>query len=713
MTDAAPNLAQWEELRTALLRLDLRLRLAVEGYRDLIVERARDPFRGLRVTDSDVDELLATTPTAEVAKQILASHAGASFRRLDRLAQLFHLNPFEQEALLICLAPELDVGYSRLYSYLQDDATRRRPTVDLIFRVLSASFATRLSARELFGPHGNLFRHQLLTPVEGTEEQQPLLSRALRVDARIVDYLLGSDHLDPRVEPFCELCVPESIPDELAPPEDMRDNLARLISRDAKNAMRGPVIYLHGASGAGKLAAIRTACQDSGCRLLVVDVPAVVGSGSPVSAFALLTREALLQEAVLALDGFERLLGDGPDLPVVRATLRRLFAERCAPTILIGEQRWEPAVWLPDVTTVRVEIPALGPAGRQRIWRSHVDGQLSPDEVGDLAARFRLDAGAIRTVASAARGRAIWRGDASISSDDVRAAARAIATPHLEGMARRVEPRYGWDDIVLPKEGTTQLREFCERARLRETVLDHWGFGEKHVRRRGLTALFAGPPGTGKTMAAEVVAGDLGLTLYRIDLSAVVSKYIGETEKNLERIFRAADQGDAVLLFDEADALFGKRSDVRDAHDRYANVEIAYLLQRLEDYDGVAVLTTNLRGNVDEAFVRRLDLVLEFAQPEEAERLAIWKRSIPPRAPLAEDVDLPFLARKFRLTGGHIRNIALAAAFLAASGRGPITMAHFVRATRREHQKMGKLLSVAEFEKYGEALKEIQEHRIG
>jgi SpoVK/Ycf46/Vps4 family AAA+-type ATPase len=202
------------------------------------------------------------------------------------------------------------------------------------------------------------------------------------------------------------------------------------------------------------------------------------------------------------------------------------------------------------------------------------------------------------------------------------------------------------------------------------------------------------------------VAGDLGLELYRIDLSAVVSKYIGETEKNLERIFRAADQGDAVLLFDEADALFGKRSEVRDAHDRYANVEVAYLLQRLEAYDGLAVLTTNLRGSIDEAFVRRLDCVLEFPLPEEAERLAIWRLALPPEAPLGPDVDLPFLARKFRLSGGHIRNVAITAAYLAAAGEGPISMRHLVRATRREHQKLGKLVAEADFEHHYALLKD-------
>jgi SpoVK/Ycf46/Vps4 family AAA+-type ATPase len=386
--------------------------------------------------------------------------------------------------------------------------------------------------------------------------------------------------------------------------------------------------------------------------------------------------------------------------------LHRVLAEHPAPTLLLGEQRWEPALWLPGSSAVRLELPVVSIGDRVRLWSSQLDGQLSPEQVTELASRYRLvNDDAILAVAVDATSRAALRGAAVVSADDFRAAARAIATPPLEGVARHIEPRYSWDDIVLPSDGMVQLYELCARLRHQGTVLERWGYGRKHARRRGITALFAGQPGTGKTMAAEIIAGDLGLDLYRIDLSAVVSKYIGETEKNLEKIFTAADQGEAVLLFDEADAIFGKRSEVRDARDRYANVEVAYLLQRLEAYDGLAVLTTNLRGNIDEAFIRRLDFVLEFPLPEEQERLQIWRLALPPEAPLNADVDLPFLARKFKLAGGHLRNIALTAAFLAAEDSRDITMRHLVRATRREYQKLGKLVAEADFEQYYPLLK--------
>jgi SpoVK/Ycf46/Vps4 family AAA+-type ATPase len=422
---------------------------------------------------------------------------------------------------------------------------------------------------------------------------------------------------------------------------------------------------------------------------------------------AAVARETLLQGAVLGLDGFDCVLSDDADARSSRTLLRRLLADQPGSTLLLGEDRWEPALWLPGIMAVRLELRALGATDRVRLWRNQLDGRLAPEEVAELAGRFRLvEDDAIQAVAVDATSRAVLRGAPEASVDDFRSAARAISTPPLEGLARHVEPRYGWDDIILPADGLVQLHEMCARLRHQGTVLERWGYGRKHARRRGITALFAGPPGTGKTMAAEIIAGSLGLDLYRIDLSAVVSKYIGETEKNLERIFRAADQGEAVLLFDEADAIFGKRSEVRDARDRYANVEVAYLLQRLEAYDGLAVLTTNLRGNIDEAFVRRLDCVLEFPLPEEPERLLIWRLALPVEAPLHADVDLPFLARKFRLAGGHIRNIALTAAFLAADEAEPIGMPHLVRATRREYQKLGKLVAESDFEQYYRLLSE-------
>jgi SpoVK/Ycf46/Vps4 family AAA+-type ATPase len=271
----------------------------------------------------------------------------------------------------------------------------------------------------------------------------------------------------------------------------------------------------------------------------------------------------------------------------------------------------------------------------------------------------------------------------------------------LAKLARKIAPHYTWDDIVLPPDRLEQLREICNYVKYRARVYDEWGFDRKLSLGKGLNVLFAGPSGTGKTMAAEIMAGELGLDLYKIDLSTVVSKYIGETEKNLARIFAEAETSNAILFFDEADALFGKRSEVRDSHDRYANIEISYLLQRMEEYEGVVILATNLRKNMDDAFVRRMHFTVEFPFPSEPYRRRIWEKIWPEDTPRSPELDLDFVARRFEMAGGNIRNVALAAAFLAADDGRVVDMAHLVRATQREYQKMGKVVVEGEFGEYG------------
>ena len=286
---------------------------------------------------------------------------------------------------------------------------------------------------------------------------------------------------------------------------------------------------------------------------------------------------------------------------------------------------------------------------------------------------------------------------------DLTSAVRRLASGHLDDLAVRIRPRRAWADLVLPEEETAQLRELVARFRHRHVVYHEWEFAA--FPSAGLVAVFAGPSGTGKTLAAEVIAADLGLDLYKVDLSAVVSKYIGETEKNLERIFDAAAAGEVVLFFDEADALFGKRSDVSDAHDRYANIEVAYLLQRLETYDGLVVLATNLQRNMDAAFLRRIHVAVEFPMPDTDQRRRIWTLAFPSSAPTG-DLDLDFLSRQFKISGGSIRNGALTAAFLAADNGGSITMDTVMLGLKREFQKLGRLRTEADFDRYYDLVKD-------
>ncbi|MGH9940715.1 MAG: ATP-binding protein, partial [Blastocatellia bacterium] len=364
-------------------------------------------------------------------------------------------------------------------------------------------------------------------------------------------------------------------------------------------------------------------------------------------------------------------------------------------TFLLGAQAWRPLGQLHEELFIELELPRADARDRKRLWESMLNGRYqfaAGVDWGVLASKFRFSPGQMRDALAAAETLARWRShaDARITMADLHAACRAQSTPKLSALARKVEPKYEWDDIALPDDQMAQLREVCQQAKHRSIVYGQWGFDRKLSLGKGLSALFSGPPGTGKTMAAEVVANELQLDLYRIDLSQVVSKYIGETEKNLRQIFHEAQTSNAILFFDEADALFGKRSEVKDAHDRYANIEIGYLLQKMEEYDGVAILATNLRQNIDEAFVRRMQVIVEFPFPDETYRRRIWEVIFPHEAPLDEDVDFAMLAREVRLAGGNIKNIALAAAFYAAEEGRNIAMRHLLCATWREHQKIGR-----------------------
>jgi hypothetical protein len=363
------------------------------------------------------------------------------------------------------------------------------------------------------------------------------------------------------------------------------------------------------------------------------------------------------------------------------------------PIILSSSHRWLPEGADRNRRIVWVEHPIPSYDQRLQLWEHFLKGQAIADglDLDRLAGQFQLTSGQIRDAVATALDEA--RTHRGISEERILLnAARLHSNPRLSNLARKISTRYTWSDIILPEDQLSLLHEIVHAVRQRHRVLESWGVGEKLVNNRGVTILFSGPPGTGKTMAAEVISGELGLDLYKINLSTIVSKYIGETEKNLERIFSEAEASNAILFFDEADALFGKRSEVRDSHDRYANIEISYLLQRMEAYDGVTILATNLRANLDQAFTRRLQFAVDFPFPDEEYRLRIWQTLFPGDVPRASDLDFPWLAQHFKLAGGNIRNIIVGAAYLAAADGGQVQMHHLTHSTRRELQKMGRLV---------------------
>jgi SpoVK/Ycf46/Vps4 family AAA+-type ATPase len=403
-------------------------------------------------------------------------------------------------------------------------------------------------------------------------------------------------------------------------------------------------------------------------------------------------REGLLQQAILFVEHADALLEDS-----TRRLLKALqvtVSEYGWLVFLSGRAPWNGEQALTGCCFHSAELPIPDVPVRAAVWERCLAGQTSEAAkwAAQLAAQFQLTPGQIHAAVELARIRQLSRSEQRISTvADLADACRGQAQHKLRDLAIKIEPRHEWGDLVLPEETLAHLREICNSARYQYQVLATWGFGKKLSRGKGLSALFTGTSGTGKTMAAEVLARELDFDLYKVDLSGVVNKYIGETEKNLARIFAEAETSNVILFFDEADALFGKRTAVSDAHDRYANLETSYLLQKMEEYEGIVILATNLRENMDEAFARRIRFIVEFPLPDEANRLRIWQTHFPAEAPVSPTVDYSYLARELRLPGGNIKNIALNAAFLAMANGGAVDMQHILHGTRREYQKMGKL----------------------
>jgi SpoVK/Ycf46/Vps4 family AAA+-type ATPase len=688
---------------------------------------ADDEYRGLYIPDAEVDILGAEqspipSELAELRMHLAAERAAieAAARGqaspLLRVTELFGLSRLESDVLLLALAPEIDLRYERLFAYIQDDVTKKRPTVDLALRLLCTEPAERLWARGVFAPDAPLLRQQLIQLVEEGQRHPPLLARYLKLDDRIVAELLGRPAIDTAIEPFVALLRPARALDTLVLPRELVAQLRQIVA----GHQSGLALALQGSYGSGRAAVAEALCAELGVPLLAVALDRLRESElQPVESLRRILREAALQGAAILWQGASALLGDSlastgqGDGSAWRQAFLAALDEHHGRSFLALDQPWEARGALRRTRFLRVELPAPSFSEREQIWRRQLDGDssLSRDEgrlddatLQALASTFRLSGGQIRDAVTMARALSHWR-DRPLHPHDLYAASRAQSSGKLDSLAHKITATYGWDDIVLPGDQTGQLREICIQVRHRRTVLESWGFDRHLAMGKGVNVLFAGSSGTGKTMAAEIIAADLGLELYKVDLSTLVSKYIGETEKNLDRVFTAAREANAILFFDEADALFGKRSEVKDAHDRYANIEVGYLLQKMEEYDGIVILATNLRKNMDDAFVRRLHVAIDFPFPEEPDRLRIWQKVFPPDAPLADDVDLAFLAKQFKLTGGNIRNIALLAAYLAAEDGRAIGMAHVVRAIKREYQKLGKLVTAAEFGKWLEVAK--------
>jgi SpoVK/Ycf46/Vps4 family AAA+-type ATPase len=594
---------------------------------------------------------------------------------LEILTQSFGLSPFERATLLLCAGMELDSSIAGLCAAAQGGGTRNYPTFSLALAALPNPHWSALN------PAGPLRRWRLLEA--STQAGSLLTTSPLGIDERILHFLTGLQHLDDRLVGLLRVVQPT---DDIVPSHTEQ---AHVISSAWNKPRRQlPAIQLCGTDDIAKRSVAAAGCAESGLMLYALSADQIPTSAQEVEGLIRLwERESVLTSSALYIDTE----GIDPNDAKAVAQISRFVDRIQGPLILSSRDRWKPLSR--NLKTLEISKPTT--KEQQTAWTDllsaanvHINGH-----VPNLVAQFNLSMAGIRAsvdeaLESGADGetivQALWD------------AGRSQARARLEQLAQRIEPVAQWDDLVLPVNEKAMLQEISSHVRHRAKVYESWGFGATSRRGLGISALFAGSSGTGKTMAAEVLANELHLDLFRIDLSSVISKYIGETEKNLRRVFDAAEEGSAILFFDEADALFGKRSEVKDSHDRYANIEINYLLQRMESYRGLAVLATNMRSALDPAFLRRIRFAVNFPFPEFAQREEIWQRVFPQKTP-TDDLRPGILAR-LAIPGGNIRNIAMNAAFRAAEDGMPVGMKHLAQAARHEFIKMEKPIPEREIE---------------
>jgi hypothetical protein len=609
---------------------------------------------------------------ADLEDAAAAVRAAGMPAAIDTLSQVFHLEPFDRDVLLLCLAPRVDSTFERLYAYVQDDVTRRHVTPELAMRLLSPRGAGADWVR--FAATAPLRRFQLVT-----------LETGLQLTPRVADYLLGMNHLDEQASPYLRLLTKA----ELVAQEEQEtiDQLVRRLMAWA-HPSDIPVVNIATPPGGDYHRIAREVCARLGLTLFALDSARLPVSPMERHAlYRLLEREAAMLPCAYCVENAE----SGGFDELARSVRALLFVRSSDP---VATER----------ALVNASVRESSAESQRATWKACI-GDAREELVSRLIQQFHFGPPQIQRVAHVASEAAVLRDPQSqaVTEEDLWRAARTTAARAMDGLARKIEPKRGLDELILPRDSMRQINEIASQVAHRGLVYENWGFGAMLSRGQGITALFAGASGTGKTMAAEALAKHLSLDLYRIDLAGVVSKYIGETEKNLRRAFDAAEESGAILFFDEADALFGKRSEVKDSHDRYANIEINYLLQRMEDYRGLAILATNRKSSLDSAFLRRLRFLVDFPFPAATERARIWRGAFPREADVAE-LDYEFLGR-LEIAGGSIANIALHAAFLAAEEGKPIGMDHVLAGASREYAKIDKLMLQSEFGRYYAAVR--------
>jgi hypothetical protein len=613
---------------------------------------------------------------------------------LGRLRRVFGLMDMDVFIIALLLGPELDPDIERLNAYAMDDFSKKRCDVGFVARAFAAgNQETEDLVLTRLADHNPLRRFGIVV-MTAANDSVPTNLRTVRLSDRIVEALRDHEGIDETVRGVCRISpTPPQLTDLVFDP-DIIARVSRGLGLATDLTLRRPArLLLCGPEGIGRGLLVEALMGQQQRRSVRIDLAALIAEGGRlVERCNAALREAALRDAVAIIDGGSTVKDDMP------RALGDALADACSvlavPIVftLVSRPAWLAAA-VPDLVELEVAPPTF--AQRRELWKRALPGDIAnSDDLDVVAGRYAFVGAAIARASRRAAATARLRDPAlmRVSLEDLSDASRLTFSHRLGAMAQRIPTGFKWSDLVLPPDTMEAVLEVVRFARHRPFLLEEWGFSAKLPYGRGISAIMAGPPGTGKTMVAQLLASELGYDLYRIDLSQVVNKYIGETEKNLARIFEEAESSHAVLFFDEADSLFAKRTEVKSSNDRYANLEVNYLLQRMETYDGITLLATNLEQGLDEAFKRRVRFSVQFELPEEAERKRLWISMFPPKVPIDADIDWDKIANRFVMAGGYIKKAALRAALIAVSAQRSISTDDIYEAARMEYREMGRIV---------------------
>lgn len=702
-----------KHIKDILKLLDLKLYKMIKKYRaGYLDENNINSYRGLVISDEEIDEVFKEDNFVdeeikalneeiekiqkEISVKVQNSIENKIFLPIVELENIFDLSEFEITSIIMALALELNKKYQKIYGYLQDNINLKNPTFDLVCKFLEFELEDVLEVRKSFSNH-SLFSKMILKDNQ-IDKEDIFLSTQILIDEKIINFIICGKEIDSSINHYIEYVDYNNLNEKLFWNINIQQSIVEFLNNTLDYQKK--IIYLYGKKGSGKKFHAKKFCQMLNKSLILLDIKKVIESKEDLKQILnKFLREVILYKNIPAFKNFE-ILFKHENIDKLNIFFKEIDVLKGIVFILSKEKLKDTSI-SKNFAINKISVPDLNIEDKINVWRYFAAlYKVKECDWIELVNKYDFSIGEIKNVIKIVKDYYCWDSNNKDLKGIICKVAQNQITHSLNKNATKINPIYTFEDIVLPDIQRKQLEEICNQVKNRYIVFSKWNFEKKLSYGKGLSILFSGLPGTGKTMSAHVLANELKLELYKIDLSQIVSKYIGETEKSLHSIFEEAKKSKVILFFDEADSIFGKRSEVKEANDRYANIETSYLLQKIEEYDGITILATNFLKNIDSAFMRRINFVVDFPFPYPKNRKILWEKAFTKETPMDDDIDFEFLSEKFELSGANIKNIALSSAFLAAQENSNVTMKQILISTKKEMEKLGKLFVNMDLEEY-------------